>query len=139
MNNNKAGLSFYDHQLVDILLATANVYVKEPATGTFDPLGPLNIEKQQTVKEQVVKLVRKGRDSDVSFEAFPYYLAKSTKSELLMATFMHLEGAKNAKYVPGKPSATSSRILLNGPLGSEIYQENLVKALAKHYDANYRV
>jgi SpoVK/Ycf46/Vps4 family AAA+-type ATPase len=105
--------------------------------GTFDPPSSSNMVRQHIF--QKLQAVRMGRDSDVSFEAFPYYLSESTKSTLLMLTFMHLKGAQYAKYVAATPFGTSSRILLTGPLGSDIFQETLVKALAKHYDVKYLV
>ncbi|PPD83253.1 hypothetical protein GOBAR_DD19821 [Gossypium barbadense] len=42
--------------------------------------------------------------------------------------------SKFAKYASDLPTM-SPRILLSGPAGSEIYQETLVKALAKHFGA----
>ncbi|CAM8925057.1 unnamed protein product [Rhodiola kirilowii] len=78
-------------------------------------------------------------DIDISFENFPYYLSESTKNVLITSTFMHLKcsdfvkhNADLVKYTTGL-STVCPRILLSGPAGSAIYQENLVKALAKHF------
>ncbi|KAL6527610.1 hypothetical protein OROMI_029421 [Orobanche minor] len=88
---------------------------------------------------------------DVSFENFPYYLSgyslvqrqrlavllnscETTKIVLIASTYIHLKHNKFAKLTSVLPSVCP-RILLSGPEGSEIYQETLVKALAKHFGA----
>ncbi|KAG4186963.1 hypothetical protein ERO13_A08G101080v2 [Gossypium hirsutum] len=75
---------------------------------------------------------------DLSFENFPYYLSDTTKNVLIASTYVHLKCSKFAKYASDLPTM-SPRILLSGPAGSEIYQETLVKALAKHFGAGLLV
>ncbi|KAK9161555.1 hypothetical protein Syun_007896 [Stephania yunnanensis] len=70
-------------------------------------------------------------DIDVSFDNFPYYLSETTKNILIASTYIHLKCTEFTKFAAGIPTV-SPRILLSGPAGSEIYQETLTKALAKH-------
>ncbi|WOK94703.1 hypothetical protein Cni_G03408 [Canna indica] len=73
-------------------------------------------------------------DIHVSFENFPYYLSENTKNALMSCAFIHLERKEFVKHT-ADISSVNHRILLSGPTGSEIYQETLVKALAKHFCA----
>ncbi|KAM0897833.1 hypothetical protein ACQ4PT_022296 [Festuca glaucescens] len=75
-----------------------------------------------------------------TLDNFPYYLSPNTKSVLLSVAFTHLE----KKFIPMENKLIKSlsgilslnqRILLSGPSGSEIYQETLIKALAKNFGA----
>ncbi|KAL2633180.1 hypothetical protein R1flu_004659 [Riccia fluitans] len=90
--------------------------------------------KRQALKDEFLRGIIEGRDTQVSFEQFPYYLSESTKSLLVTSTFVHLKRPNFTKFTSELP-AISPRILLTGPSGSEIYQETLVKALAYHYEA----
>eukprot|EP00250_Pteridium_aquilinum_P017407 c23617_g1_i3 orf=209-3316(+) len=66
-----------------------------------------------------------------SFENFPYYLNEHTKDLLIESAAAQLWHHKQTKF--GKSLRTSSRlVLLTGPAGTEIYQEKLVRALARH-------
>ncbi|XP_042034718.1 uncharacterized protein LOC121781088 isoform X1 [Salvia splendens] len=69
---------------------------------------------------------------DVSFQDFPYYLSENTKNVLIASTYIHLKCNKYVKFTSDLPTVCP-RILLSGPAGSEIYQETLTKALAKHF------
>ncbi|KAI3899900.1 hypothetical protein MKW92_047735, partial [Papaver armeniacum] len=71
---------------------------------------------------------------EVSFESFPYYLSENTKKVLIAPALLHLKRSNFLKYSWGLPTL-SSQILLSGPADSEIYQERLTKALAKHFGA----
>ncbi|KAG8090449.1 hypothetical protein GUJ93_ZPchr0011g28675 [Zizania palustris] len=77
-------------------------------------------------------------DIDVTFENFPYYLSENTKNVLLSCTFIHMEKKEFIKKF-SEISSINQRILLSGPAGSEIYQETLIKALAKHFGARLLV
>ncbi|XP_057817830.1 uncharacterized protein LOC131030892 [Cryptomeria japonica] len=90
--------------------------------------------KCQTLKEQLRKGIVDGRETRVSFDDFRYYLSKKTKSLLIALTFAHLKRNEVAQFTRKLPNV-SSKILMSGPQGSEIYQETLVKALANHFDA----
>ncbi|GLJ47450.1 hypothetical protein SUGI_1001480 [Cryptomeria japonica] len=91
-------------------------------------------DKCQVLKEDLRKGIMLGRETNVSFEDFPYYLSENTKSVLIASTFIHLKRKDFTKFTIDLPTI-SPRILLSGPAGSEIYQEMLVKALANHFDA----
>uniref|UniRef100_A0A7N0TSF0 AAA+ ATPase domain-containing protein n=1 Tax=Kalanchoe fedtschenkoi TaxID=63787 RepID=A0A7N0TSF0_KALFE len=73
-------------------------------------------------------------DIDITFENFPYYISDATKNVLIASTFVQLKRSNFVKFTADL-STVCPRILLSGPAGSEIYQENLVKALAKHFGA----
>lgn len=85
-------------------------------------------------KEDVHAAVLDGKELEVSFDNFPYYLSENTKNVLIAACFIHLKYKEHAKYTADL-TTINPRILLSGPAGSEIYQEMLVKALAKYFDA----
>ncbi|XP_042414015.1 uncharacterized protein LOC122002771 isoform X1 [Zingiber officinale] len=73
-------------------------------------------------------------DIQVSFDKFPYYLSENLKKILMICAFIHLERKEFIKYA-ADISSVNNRILLSGPTGSEIYQETLIKALAKQFAA----
>ncbi|CAL5208914.1 unnamed protein product [Lathyrus oleraceus] len=90
--------------------------------------------KQQALKDSLQMRILNAENIDVSFESFPYYLSDTTKNVLIASAYIHLKCNDSGKYVSDLPSL-SPRILLSGPTGSEIYQETLSMALAKHFDA----
>ncbi|XP_061371799.1 uncharacterized protein LOC133314345 isoform X2 [Gastrolobium bilobum] len=85
-------------------------------------------------KDDVHAVILDGKEIEVSFDSFPYYLSENTKNVLIAACFIHLKHKEHAKYTTDL-TTINPRILLSGPAGSEIYQEMLVKALAKHFGA----
>ncbi|XP_039685766.1 uncharacterized protein [Medicago truncatula] len=94
----------------------------------------LTSPKQQALKDSLQMRILNAENIDVSFESFPYYLSDTTKNVLITSAYIHLKCNGSGKYVSELPSL-SPRILLSGPAGSEIYQETLSKALAKHFGA----
>ncbi|KAB2609589.1 cell division control protein 48 E-like [Pyrus ussuriensis x Pyrus communis] len=102
----------------------------------FDPPMLISTRRQrrQAFKEKLQQGILRPDDIDVSFESFPYYLSETTKKVLIASTLPNLRCSKFGKYFSSLPTA-SPRILLSGPAGSEIYQETLAKALAKHFGA----
>ncbi|XP_058770271.1 uncharacterized protein LOC131643920 isoform X2 [Vicia villosa] len=90
--------------------------------------------KQQALKDSLQMKILNTENIDVSFESFPYFLSDITKNVLIASAYIHLKCNDSGKYVSDLPSL-SPRILLSGPTGSEIYQETLSKALAKHFGA----
>ncbi|GAA0152143.1 hypothetical protein LIER_10696 [Lithospermum erythrorhizon] len=90
--------------------------------------------RRQAFKDDLLKGILDPDSIEVSFENFPYYLSDTTKMVLIASTYLRLKCHKLTKYTSDLPTI-SPRILLSGPAGSEIYQETLVKALAKHYGA----
>ncbi|KAM1449538.1 hypothetical protein PS2_008181 [Malus domestica] len=91
-------------------------------------------QRRQAFKEKLQQGILRHDDIDVSFESFPYYLSETTKKVLIASTHPNLRCSKFGKYFSSLPTG-SPRILLSGPAGSEIYQETLAKALAKHFGA----
>ncbi|XP_020206299.1 uncharacterized protein LOC109791412 isoform X2 [Cajanus cajan] len=85
-------------------------------------------------KEDVHAAILDGKEIDVSFDTFPYYLSENTKNVLVAACFMHLRHKEHEKFTADL-TTINPRILLSGPAGSEIYQEMLAKALAKYFGA----
>ncbi|XP_027905223.1 uncharacterized protein LOC114164678 isoform X4 [Vigna unguiculata] len=85
-------------------------------------------------KEDVHAAILDRNEIEVSFDNFPYYLSENTKNVLIAACFIHLKHREHAKYTTDL-TTINPRILLSGPAGSEIYQEMLAKALAKHFGA----
>ncbi|MQL94377.1 hypothetical protein Taro_027032, partial [Colocasia esculenta] len=97
-------------------------------------LQPLPSSRSQTFMDKLRQEILNASDIQVSFHDFPYYLSETTKNVLLSSAYIHLECKEFIKYTAEIASA-SQRILLSGPTGSEIYQETLAKALAKHFGA----
>ncbi|KAK7389195.1 hypothetical protein VNO78_24030 [Psophocarpus tetragonolobus] len=85
-------------------------------------------------KEDVHAAILDGKEIDVSFDNFPYYLSENTKNVLVAACFMHLRHKEPEKFTADL-TTINPRILLSGPAGSEIYQEMLAKALARYFGA----
>ncbi|KAE9601389.1 putative adenosinetriphosphatase [Lupinus albus] len=85
-------------------------------------------------REDVRAAILDGKEIDVSFDNFPYYLSENTKNVLVAACFIHLKHKvkEHEKYTVNL-TTINPRILLSGPAGSEIYQEILAKALAKYF------
>ncbi|XP_019463529.1 PREDICTED: uncharacterized protein LOC109362290 isoform X1 [Lupinus angustifolius] len=85
-------------------------------------------------REDVRAAILDGREIEVSFDNFPYYLSENTKNVLVAACFIHLKHkVKEHEKYTANLTTINPRILLSGPAGSEIYQEILAKALAKYF------
>ncbi|KAL2556690.1 AAA-type ATPase family protein [Forsythia ovata] len=96
---------------------------------------PISISStRQAFKDGLRQDILDPKNIDVSFEHFPYYLSETTKNLLIASTYIPLKCDRFAKFTSDLPSVCP-RILLSGPAGSEIYQETLMKALAKHCGA----
>ncbi|KAL1825844.1 uncharacterized protein LOC108214240 isoform X1 [Daucus carota subsp. sativus] len=95
--------------------------------------GPVLMSKRrQLFKEGLQQRILKSENIEVSIESFPYYLSETTRNVLIASTYIQLKCNKFTKFSVDLPSV-SPRILLSGPAGSEIYQETLARALAKHF------
>ncbi|KAI3864546.1 hypothetical protein MKX03_017003 [Papaver bracteatum] len=88
--------------------------------------------QRQALEDSLRQGILCSDDIEVSFDSFPYYLSENTKNVLIATAHMHFKCGNFLEYSLALPTI-SSQILLSGPAGSEIYQENLVKALAKHF------
>ncbi|XVE77637.1 hypothetical protein DITRI_Ditri13aG0078700 [Diplodiscus trichospermus] len=100
----------------------------------FEPPMALISTKRQALKDSLREGILNPDNIVVTLEKFPYYLSDTTKNVLIASAYVHLKCNKFAKYASDLPTM-SPRILLSGPAGSEIYQETLAKALAKHFGA----
>ncbi|XP_050221289.1 uncharacterized protein LOC126671551 [Mercurialis annua] len=89
-------------------------------------------------KEDIRAGILDGKNIDVSFDNFPYYLSENTKNVLIAASYIHLRHKEHVKYT-AELTTVNPRILLSGPAGSEIYQEMLAKALANYFGAKLLV
>eukprot|EP00761_Pharyngomonas_kirbyi_P013801 gb/GECH01013830.1/.p1 GENE.gb/GECH01013830.1/~~gb/GECH01013830.1/.p1 ORF type:complete len:1210 (+),score=345.92 gb/GECH01013830.1/:1-3630(+) len=82
--------------------------------------------------EQLQKHIISAEDIPKSFDNFEYFLNPHIQKQLLNSAFMFLKKPEFAKYVSKMPSL-SKKIMLCGDPGTELYQEDLVKAVAKHF------
>ncbi|KAL1556866.1 peroxisomal biogenesis factor 6-like [Salvia divinorum] len=89
-------------------------------------LSPLIMEEEMTA------LIGNGRDYNVTFDQFPYYLSEQTKVLLTSAAFVHLKKAHFSKHTRNL-SPASRAILLSGT--TEMYHQVLAKALAHFFEA----
>ncbi|KAK7253070.1 hypothetical protein RIF29_37476 [Crotalaria pallida] len=86
----------------------------------------------QKLEHEMLHLVVDGRDTNVTFDHFPYYLSEQTRVLLTSAGYVHLKHAEVSKYTRNLAPA-SRTILLSGP--AELYQQVLAKALAHYFEA----
>ncbi|EPS63205.1 hypothetical protein M569_11581, partial [Genlisea aurea] len=86
----------------------------------------------QRMEQEMLSLVVDGRDSDVTFDRFPYFLSEQTRALLTSAAFVHLRKGDLGRHTRNL-SPASQTILLSAP--TEMYQQMLAKALAHYFDA----
>lgn len=105
----------------------------------LDPPMILMSTRRQAYKDSLQQGILNPENIDVSFDNFPYYLSDTTKKVLIGAAFIHLKCDKKVPKFSSDLPTVSPRILLSGPAGSEIYQETLVRTLAKDIGARLLV
>ncbi|KAJ0971497.1 hypothetical protein J5N97_019456 [Dioscorea zingiberensis] len=86
----------------------------------------------ERIEQELMRLVIDGKESQVTFEEFPYYLSEQTRVVLTSAAYVHLKQADFSKHTRNL-SPASRTILLSGP--AELYQQMLARALANYFDA----
>ncbi|MED6191502.1 hypothetical protein PIB30_000600 [Stylosanthes scabra] len=102
----------------------------------------------EKIEQEMLRQVVDGRESNVTFDKFPYYLRQislflpyidfivdvieQTRVLLTSAAYVHLKHAEVSKYTRNLAPA-SQTILLSGP--AELYQQMLAKALAHYFEA----
>ncbi|XP_071693882.1 uncharacterized protein [Rutidosis leptorrhynchoides] len=111
-----------------------NTNIVETGNALEPTLLPTIPVRSAMLKEEILSGIIDGREVEVSFDEFPYYLSENTKMVLIAASYIHLKHRDKVKYASELPTV-NPRILLSGPAGSEIYQEMLAKALAHYYGA----
>jgi hypothetical protein len=100
----------------------------------FNSEDNISFGRSQLLKEDLVNALVDPSNISESFDSCPYYLSEHSKCALLSSAYVHLE-CKNYFKFTKDISSLSQRVLLSGPTGTEIYQEYLVKALAKYFGA----
>lgn len=95
-------------------------------------------KEDQVYRDAVRRCLLEWKDIDISLDDFPYFLNENTKTALLDSMYVFLKRPEFSKYT-NELGSVSPRILLTGPLGSEIYQEKLVMGLAQHLQVNLLV
>ncbi|XP_025792636.1 uncharacterized protein LOC112873794 isoform X2 [Panicum hallii] len=100
----------------------------------FNSEDNISFGRSQLLKEDLVNAMVDPSNISESFDSCPYYLSEHSKCALLSSAYVHLE-CKNYFKFTKDISSLSQRVLLSGPTGTEIYQEYLVKALAKYFGA----
>ncbi|KAJ4957341.1 hypothetical protein NE237_014124 [Protea cynaroides] len=86
----------------------------------------------ERIEQELLRLVTDGRQSNVTFDEFPYYLREQTRLLLTSAAYVHLKQSEFSKHTRNL-SPASRAILLSGP--AELYQQMLAKALAHYFEA----
>ncbi|EPS71448.1 hypothetical protein M569_03307 [Genlisea aurea] len=86
----------------------------------------------EIVEQEMLNLVCDGRDSNVSFDRFPYYISEQTRVLLTSAALVYLNKFDFTKHTRNL-SPASRTILLSGP--AELYHQMISKALAHYFEA----
>ncbi|XP_020224539.1 putative cell division cycle ATPase isoform X2 [Cajanus cajan] len=86
----------------------------------------------EKMEQEMLRQVVDGRQSNVTFDKFPYYLSEQTRVLLTSVAYVHLKHAEVSKHTRNLAPA-SRTILLSGP--AELYQQMLAKALAHYFEA----
>ncbi|XP_074291592.1 uncharacterized protein LOC141618394 [Silene latifolia] len=97
--------------------------------GSSSELDTLSAEQ---IELELLRLLVNGKEANVTFDEFPYYLSEQTRALLTSAAYVHLKHAEVSKFTRNL-SPGSRAILLSGP--AELYQQTLAKALAHYFDA----
>ncbi|WVZ56910.1 hypothetical protein U9M48_007376 [Paspalum notatum var. saurae] len=100
----------------------------------FNSEDNISFGRCQLQKEDMINAMVDASNISESFDSCPYYLSEHAKCALLSSAYVHLH-CKNYFKFTKDISSLSQRVLLSGPTGTEIYQEYLVKALAKYFGA----
>jgi SpoVK/Ycf46/Vps4 family AAA+-type ATPase len=74
------------------------------------------------------------KEIDVTLDNFPYHMNTTMKEVLLTTAYLYI-----ARPAMQTPLIKNSGFLLEGPRGTEMYQEALTRALAHHLKANFLV
>ncbi|XP_010261423.1 PREDICTED: uncharacterized protein LOC104600262 isoform X2 [Nelumbo nucifera] len=96
-----------------------------------NPNSPNAITGEQ-IENELQKQVIDGKESNITFDEFPYYLSEQTRVLLTSAAYVHLKQTDLSKYTRNL-SPASRTILLSGP--AEMYHQMLAKALAHYFEA----
>lgn len=93
----------------------------------------------KVIKEQLIEIFSKNvippEAITESLGSFSYYLNKTVQQLLVNSAYLYLERPNFARIAAGLKTLTRT-VLLCAPEGTELYQEALGKALAKHFNAS---
>ncbi|XP_047165244.1 ribosome biogenesis ATPase RIX7-like [Vigna umbellata] len=86
----------------------------------------------ENLEHEMLRMVVDGRETNVTFDQFPFYLREQTRVTLTSAAYVHLKNAEVSRHTRNLAPA-SRTIMLSGP--AELYQQVLAKALAHYFEA----
>jgi len=72
------------------------------------------------------------KELDVTLDNFPYYLSSSLKEMVVSTAALYLSKTQSIPL-----TNRNWGFLLEGPKGTDLYQENLAKAVANYFQANF--
>ncbi|CAH2049307.1 unnamed protein product, partial [Thlaspi arvense] len=78
----------------------------------------------EQIEQELLRLVVEGKEGEVTFDEFPYYLSEQTRVLLTSAAYVHLKNvdvSRHTGYIAFR--------------AAELYQQRLAKALAHHFEA----
>ncbi|KAE8722686.1 Spastin [Hibiscus syriacus] len=84
----------------------------------------------EQIEQELLRRVKDGKLSKVTFDDFPYYLGERTRELLTSAAYVQLKHKDVSRHTRNL-SPVSKTILLSGP--AELYQQMLAKALAHYF------
>ncbi|KAL5744726.1 hypothetical protein ACOSQ2_027842 [Xanthoceras sorbifolium] len=86
----------------------------------------------EQIERELLRQVVDGKDSNITFDEFPYFLSERTRVLLTSAAYVHLKHFDVSKHTRNLTPASRS-ILLSG--SAEFYQQMLAKALAHYFES----
>ncbi|XP_047340885.1 peroxisomal biogenesis factor 6-like [Impatiens glandulifera] len=86
----------------------------------------------EKMQQEMFSLIVDGRESNVTFDSFPYYINGHTRILLTSAAYVHLKKSDFSKHTRNLAPA-SRTILLSGP--TELYHQMLAKALSHYFES----
>ncbi|GAB2233580.1 hypothetical protein Droror1_Dr00002806 [Drosera rotundifolia] len=89
------------------------------------------LSRKQKFKNEFIRRFIPWEKITVSWETFPYYIHENTKLLLVECAASHLKHKKFTSMYGCRLNSSSERILLQSVPGTELYQERLVRALAR--------
>ncbi|ESQ47918.1 hypothetical protein EUTSA_v10019988mg [Eutrema salsugineum] len=89
------------------------------------------LSRRERFKNEFLRRVQPWEKMQLSWETFPYYIHDHTKNILVECVTSHIRQKNAASIYGARLDSSSGRILLQGAPGTELYQERLVRALAR--------
>ncbi|KAF3530202.1 hypothetical protein DY000_02042333 [Brassica cretica] len=89
------------------------------------------LTKRERFKNEFLRRVQPWEKIQLSWETFPYYIHDHTKNILVECVSSHIRQRNATSMYGARLDSSSGRILLQGLPGTDLYQERLVRALAR--------